>query len=60
MKFELRMFREDKQKWAYAEVEIDDALINRAPDKAAFMAQEIVPHIYTMIAPFIEAMQKLK
>lgn len=49
MKFELRMFREDKQQWAYAEVEIDDLLLDHARlGRSAAIAQELVPYIETM------------
>lgn len=32
------MFREDKQQWAHANIEIDDEMIERATDKQLFYA----------------------
>lgn len=54
MRFELCLFREDRQQWAFADIEIDDASLALFDEdgKRKFMAQEIVP--------YIEAMQELK
>lgn len=48
MKFELRLFREDQQQWAYADIEVNDDDIAAAPDRRTFIAQQIVPYIEAM------------
>lgn len=50
MKFQLRLFREDKQQWAYADVEIDDALLSSVViDKSRFLADELVPYLEAVL-----------
>lgn len=50
MKFEIRMYREDVQQWAYAEVEINDADMAAAPmPDVKFIGRELAPYIHAML-----------
>lgn len=48
MKLGLSLWREDAQKWAFSGIEIDDQMIEKAPDRPAFIIEQLMPFLKSM------------